>query len=574
MSEYYYQLPTYKNKKIYNPFRCPDCYKILRIKIFVENNMVKYNCQCKKDWLISYQIDKELPIIKPRKLDSIFNLRCSICNQYNNLGEKNLEKCSICETIFCVKENHKDKHDHTKIKNLTYLDAICEIHSKDFIAYCKICDKDLCELCVSEEKDNKHDIIYYKDILPKKEKFIENYNLFNEFSNKVVTQFKGVRRKTNTRLIYFFHFREIFRNCYINFSRYSKYNKFNFALIYNIFENSDFISDLTKFELILDYKLAPTCFLKSSKYFFSFLEENNNTKMNFFKNNQNCEIECMYSSFPYKKYFIIKAKTLQLYNSKTFELIYDIGNYYLGDKYNFEDERLICYFNSNKKHFLLITMNEEGKNKVKIDKFNYEFNNVYLFQNSFIIKFKNKFYIYDDKGNNKILTLFTHDIDDNAIKNIEIYCLSNYITYLHNNNIYFYDVTTEKRTQIEFKRSLFSIYKLNKKYIIIKSSNNIGSKDIFFYIINVPLKQIVNIYKFNEKLYNIEIMGEYFIRQRKKFFYETVFLNALTSKVKKKFINLQMSSNIDFENKNSKFIILSNYIIYCWNHKIISIKSY
>ena len=145
---------------------------------------------------------------------------------------------------------------------------------------------------------------------------------------------------------------------------------------------------------------------------------------------------------------------------------------------------------------------------------------------------------------------------------------------MHNNNIYFYDVTTEKRTQIEFKRILFSIYKLNKKHIIIKSSNNIGSIDKFFYIINVPLKQIVNIYKFNEKLYNIEIMGEYFIRQRKKFFYETVFLNALTSKVKKKFINLQMSSNIDFENKNSKFIILSNYIIYCWNHKIISIKNY
>ena len=81
------------------------------------------------------------------------------------------------------------------------------------MAYCKTCDKDLCGLCIMHEKIINHDIIYYKDIMPQKEKFIEKYNYFNKFSDLFVTQFESCRRKTNDCLIYFFHLREILRNC-------------------------------------------------------------------------------------------------------------------------------------------------------------------------------------------------------------------------------------------------------------------------------------------------------------------------------------------------------------------------
>ena len=179
-----------------------------------------------------------------------------------------------------------------------------------------------------DEEIINHDIIYYKDIMPQKGKFIEKYNYFNKFSDLFITQLEGYSRKTNVRLIYFFHLREILRNCYINFSRYSKINKFNFALISNILENSDFITDSNNPKLILDIERAPTCIINSSKYFFTFLENKNDTKHNFLKNINNLYfIKHIYSSFPNNKYFIVQISILNLYDSKTFELIYKIGDY-------------------------------------------------------------------------------------------------------------------------------------------------------------------------------------------------------------------------------------------------------
>ena len=346
MEEPSFLITKYSKEKIYNPYRCPDCYKMLRIKIFIEGNIIKYNCQCKRDWYISYKIDKSTSLIKPRKFDQIFNLKCSKCNQFNSLEYKFMLKCLTCNKLFCNRNNCNKNHIH-KTKNIIFYDITCDIHSKDFMAYCKTCDRDICDLCIINEKKINHDIIYYKDIIPPKQKIVEKYNYFNKISDYFVTQFKEERRKTNVRMIYFFHIREILRNCYINFWRYSKINKFNFALISNILENSDFITNPENPKMILDYKYAPTWFINSSKYFFSFLEDNNNTKINLLKNinndnnNEYAFIKKIYCSFPKKKYFLIQTSTLNLYDALTFRHIYDLGDYQIDNGYNFEDERLI-----------------------------------------------------------------------------------------------------------------------------------------------------------------------------------------------------------------------------------------
>ena len=127
-----------------------------------------------------------------------------------------------------MKKTCEHNHSNNTLYNLNLLDVTCIKHSKDFIAYCKTCDKDVCQICLKEEKS--HQILYYKNILPKKDEFINKYNIINKFSENFVSSFKGVKRVHNDTLTYFFHFREIIRTIFFNFSRFSKFNKFNFAL--------------------------------------------------------------------------------------------------------------------------------------------------------------------------------------------------------------------------------------------------------------------------------------------------------------------------------------------------------
>ena len=386
MSKNFYELPKYKKEKLYFPYRCTNCYKILRIKIFGEDSIIKYNCQCKNEWFISFKItdppDLKKVIKKPKNIDSIFKLRCSNCDIIPNKDYKYLNKCLICKKLVCKKESCQLCHSHelvneekdlTSLKNLNTLDVICNEHSKEFIAYCKICDKDLCEICTLNEKN--HELLYYKDILPQKDEFIKKYNDLNKFSNIFVTLFKGVRRKTNMRLIYFFHYREILRNIFFNFSRFSKYNKFNFALISNVLENCNFkILDSEK--IIKDYNLSPTCFLNSSKYFFDFLENKNNTKINFFKNKTKRKILYFYISSPKNKYFIIGVDNIygnemQLYNSETFFLLEKMIFPSIINKYIFEDNLLICNFIKKPTKIYIFKINPNNE-KVLFNEFNYK----------------------------------------------------------------------------------------------------------------------------------------------------------------------------------------------------------
>ena len=575
-----YLLPKYKNEKIYNPYRCPYCYKMIRIKIFVEGSLVKYNCQCKKYWYISYKINEFTTLLKPGSLDLLFNLKCSSCNQYNNLEFKHMHKCLTCNKLICSRKKCKQNHSHNDKKNIIYYDITCDIHSKEFIAYCKICDKDLCESCELDEKKRNHEIIYYKDIMPTKEKFLEKYDYFNKLSDFFVTQFKGVPRKTNVRLIYFFHIREILRNCYINFSRYSKINKFNFALISNVLENSDFIENSNNSQLVLDYQSAPTCLLNSSKYFFTFLEEKNSTKINFLRNSINNNnkkndffVKHIYTSFPKKKFFIIQTSNfLLLYNSQTLEQIYNIGDFEMDD-FNFEDEQLI-YYPKKRNYFRILKIDKNEKKVTKDIRFKNKHDQIFLMENSVLLRNENKLYIYDYNGNIKSLDIFSDD--EINIKNI-FYFSDNIIYFkFQRNNIFFYEISTKKQYEIKLKDNIIEIKKLNEKHIILKQGSYYRFKTSnIYYVVNIFLKQVVNKYCWKLR-YITEIVNEYILLSEKNLD-EIKLINSLTSIEKTKFhylksINkLKLKSNSNDNKEQTKIAILNKYIILFADNKILSI---
>ena len=572
MSDNYYKLPKYKKEKIYLPYRCPHCYKILRLKIFPGEDIVKYNCQCKKEWFITFNITFDK---KAKKLDSFFKLRCSNCGMLPNPDYKYLKKCSICNKLFCMKKTCEHNHSNNTLYNLNLLDVTCIKHSKDFIAYCKTCDKDVCQICLKEEKS--HQILYYKDILPKKSEFMNKYNIINTFSENFVTCFKGVKRVDNYTLIYFFHFREIIRNIFFNFSRFSKFNKFNFALISNFLENSDFtiLNDNNPKKDIIKYKNSPTSFIKSSKYYFDFLENKNNTKFNFFKEKKFSafsSIYYFYVSSPNKKYFLIGEKEksnsnirMSIYNSKSFLPIVSKDNSSSIDICAFEDNRLICTFLNSRITINIFNINSD--NNVQVEEFIYKdkFTNIQLLKDSFLIQNKNKIKIFQDKGTHMLLdtielpltikdfikTLFGYgeDFIYELIENKEFGVV--------NSSIFLYIRKTKAKVCLmEKKGNCFSITRINESNLLIEYN------PYDFYLYDLENLQIINNYQFDRKLNNVSISDNYFIiiiKNDKGVKKEVKVQNMFNSKFK------NINNNIDFGNLNHiEFIFLPNDLLcYC-----------
>ena len=583
MKDNYYELPKYKKEKIYLPYRCPDCYKILRLKIFHGEDMIKYNCQCKKEWYISFNV--ETCYKKPKKLDSFFKLRCSNCGILPNKDNKFLKKCSICNKIFCLKKSCEHNHYNNKLYNLNILDVTCIKHSKDFIAYCKTCDKDLCEICVKEEKD--HSILYYKDILPKKEEFMNKYNIINKFSENFASSFKGVKRICNYELIYFFHFREIIRTIFFNLSRFSRYNKFNFSLISNFLENSDFtvLDDFNPKKDIIKYKNSPTSFMKSSKYYFDFLENKNNVKFNFFKEKKIqhlYKVFFFYVSSPNKKYFLIGETNLEkyenfqiyekkiktsIYNSKTFLPIFrKDDSLVVKDKYAFEDNRLICIFSNDPKTLNIFNINND--NDVKIEKFDFNetFTNIQLLKDSFLIQNKNIVKIFQDKGTNMVLDTIKIEPTNKSLGKLFGYGEDFIYETIDNNGynyVFLYKRKEKHKICLMKKYGKFSsITRIDENNLLIEYNPNA------FYLYDLENLQIVNSYEFDPKLNEIYITDNYFIimvKNKKNKQIEFKIQNIFNSKFENIYNNIiffEKDFSIEFTYKMAnKLIILPNDLL-------------
>lgn len=160
------------NSSFNNLFHCPKCYDIMRIKLNNNNNFELKCINCDKN----YKEYGELEILK-----SIYNqFFCINCKTKIMLYQENL-KCTTCKNILCwdcQNEHLKNCFSFNYIK-LYQVGFICEIHNKDFIEYCFLCKKNICQYC--------KDIHYHRtkevsNIDTKIKNFADNYSLFSSIT--------------------------------------------------------------------------------------------------------------------------------------------------------------------------------------------------------------------------------------------------------------------------------------------------------------------------------------------------------------------------------------------------------
>ena len=217
-------------------------------------------------------------------------------------------------------------------------------------------------------------------------------------------------------------------------------------------------------------------------------------------------------------------------------------------------------------------MYKKEKNEVKHRTFKIKYERVYLLKDSFLIRENDKFYIYDYQGEIKLSFM----ISNVQHKDKDMICISDYIIYFEQwkyNEIYLYQISTKIKDMLHLGYTINSINKLDEKNIILKTDDYHGPKSRIIYIINVPLKQIVNKYAWSSK-YNFEIISEYIILSKKPSKEEKIFINALSSKINKKLYNIDSNAYLGSEaikHNEVKTIILNKYILFYNEQKIIAI---
>ena len=153
---------------------CPQCKENIRIKI---KDYKIFLFQCKNGHKI---YNMPLSDFENTQYIDENNIICDYCNQikaktYNNL----FYVCYSCNKKLCplCKNNHDQSHIIVNYDDKNYN---CELHNELFTSYCRKCNKNICMFCENEHEN--HVIIYYKDILPNKDKI---KNELKELRNKI-----------------------------------------------------------------------------------------------------------------------------------------------------------------------------------------------------------------------------------------------------------------------------------------------------------------------------------------------------------------------------------------------------
>ena len=211
---------------------CPKCGEKCLIKINdYKINLFKYknNHNLNNISLDEFQNSQKIDLSK---------IICNDCKNNNKSTPLNFYKCFSCKKDLCpmcLNRNHKE-HEVIEYDKKNY---ICSLHNEFYSSYCKKCNENLCMFCESEHKD-KENIIYYRDILPKKDLL---KNQINELRTKI-DKYKEMIGELKKLLDKFIENLEIYYNINNNiFKNFEKKNK-NFQILKNMSEiinNNNFV---------------------------------------------------------------------------------------------------------------------------------------------------------------------------------------------------------------------------------------------------------------------------------------------------------------------------------------------
>ena len=396
---------------LYNIFQCSNCGNILSIDIFKtkgKNNFVSFSCN-----YCGSPFSQMIPILD---LSSV-------------LFNKILNNSPIIITNKCFK--------HEK---------------KNFVAYCEICEKNLCKDCLNNElekhKENKEKIINYDKIELKNE---ELYSL----KKKIFNIEKFIKEIENTANIYIEHLD--------NLKNELKNNLINFKI--QSYKNLDFSKRLLDFYIMnkennLNYTIINNIKEKLKFNDFQQIPNNINEFINFLK-----DVEI----------FKIEKNILSKSDKKEFNLN--------------DNNKIIIYSRINNINLIL-------ENNVINDAHTENINNqIFDLYNKYDIKNNlNDYIIYSNNTANEII-LFDikylkaiSKINVNCkINHLKVFTLNNkfYYYYVENNNFYIRDIEHNLKVKlIIFSKSLINslnyIYFENKILFVFNSCNSSNLKFYFF----------------------------------------------------------------------------------------------
>ena len=178
-----------ENRNIYH---CPKCFSIPLINVKDNENKVILDClkNHHTEMLFSEYMSSEFQ-------KKINNIECSKCKKKIN-AVKIL--CSECQKVYCkdcLSSHIKNNPDH-HVNNINKYEFSCPIHISKYTHYCFVCKKNLCDECV-EDKHDKHQVIYFKNINLKNNELVEFKNNL-EKENELLFKIKKIFNDTLTTL--------------------------------------------------------------------------------------------------------------------------------------------------------------------------------------------------------------------------------------------------------------------------------------------------------------------------------------------------------------------------------------
>jgi hypothetical protein len=458
-------------------------------------------------------------------------------NVYTSSNNNELTKIFKCPALGCdnvlkinMYESNRDKHNYVSVycpihgnnfypisklsdlkttnENLNY-DNKCFKHNKEkFIAFCKICGKDLCKECLKSEKEHNNKILYFENIKIKKDdlcnlkyKIMEVEEYIKKIENTANTFLEKLENLKNEIKINLIKFKNksynalYFSKKILDFYMLNEENNLNFNTINNVkklkFNNfepvpdnlNEFIIFLKRIE-ILD--ISNNILTEIDKQQLSIYDFYNNTflsQINYLKLiKEEILVTDSYTLNIKDKQFDLFTKydnnnnlkdyLIYFNNSKSIISIYDIKNFQIISRYKVKDYIDYIKIFTYKKNFYYIYTE---KNYFYINDIEHNPQvNIKIFSNSFISSFN---YIEYDNG---ILFVFSSYNSEN----LKFYLFNN----KHSENFKFIKISKYINNVNFFKDN-------NKNEYLIVS----GKKLLKCYY----LKEVLNQAKFgNKKSYN------------------------------------------------------------------------
>ena len=264
-------------------FRCPKCFNLPLFTLIPNDNYSETNviikCRCGKNELILSEFVEKY---------NMKNFTCSSCSKPLNIKKENNTNlnylCDKCSNIFCFEcqKNTQCLNNNVphQIINIDYYDFYCRNHKTFKIrAYCKICEKLICEKCEYQTCEN-HNIINDKNIFTYS-KYLENKKLLDKAEEKLtsdieklkydyISYFNQLIAKIKKEYSNFFQSNleriRVLRSLMNYYHQNEASQNYNVPLFVNLLKNSHFdfsipILDLDKINVI-------------TNNFFNFLEKN------------------------------------------------------------------------------------------------------------------------------------------------------------------------------------------------------------------------------------------------------------------------------------------------------------